>query len=414
MTYSEGSTTIHKTSVCHRHRDTISASHMSKDGSFRNVFERHRMRGRFERIQSSILDPFVSTIGILPVLFLFLVSTDVLELVGLLGRSAESTLVVNAPRENFVVVSERSRVHASDGDLDNTDGLWLKVWIQTRALHVGNLALLRVHVTEAEFSVGSFAEHVDVELVGRRVIDGREFSLRRLWRRCRLFRGFIASATSSLLRASSSLDRAALRSSRLLRLAARRLSCRLSLGSRSFTLTRRVRRGGRNGDYLELACCKTTWIEKKTNRWRRASRSDPRSSLRSMTRCRRACDSWSHGRFREVSKRTEGKRKKSQLHSSRKASNLRHINRSMEWEQCDWRDATCRMPKLSACIEEKREQHDGKSAYDRAGVSAWELGCGSFANLGSWPSLDWDLAALAKCQATELWGAGELRQTNTE
>lgn len=87
------------------------------------------------------------------------------------GVSSESTLVVDTPSEDLVIVGQRDRVHATAGDLDDAGVGGGEVIVESGTLHIDGLLVVDALAAETELARRALAKDVDIEDLGGRVVD---------------------------------------------------------------------------------------------------------------------------------------------------------------------------------------------------------------------------------------------------
>lgn len=130
-TYSESAPAPYLTVVCERKRSRVARCQLDEDSVFRELVGVDSRGCALSRVEPSIITTVVAIIA--PVV------VDILQPTFPGRVTSQRALIVDTPGKDFVVVSERSNVHTTCSDLNNTNSVCRQVCIETRPLYVNSV-----------------------------------------------------------------------------------------------------------------------------------------------------------------------------------------------------------------------------------------------------------------------------------
>lgn len=164
--YSECTPAVDQTSISNSKCSTVAGDELREFSALREMLGIDSAWLSFRRIQALVIIVGIAIRGIS--------ISDVFHLSFLSCLTAQCTLIIDTPGQDLVVMSKSSAVHASNSDLDNTNGLRRQQVIETRALDIDrSLSAIIFAGSQSELAGRTLTEDVDVKLLGGDFVDGR-------------------------------------------------------------------------------------------------------------------------------------------------------------------------------------------------------------------------------------------------
>jgi hypothetical protein len=91
-----------------------------------------------------------------------------------LGSTAKSALIIDTPGQDLVIMCQGGAMHASNSDLNNSDILCGKEWVQSGTSDINNFSSTRMLCTKSKLTSAAFPEDKHVKSLSERVVKGWE------------------------------------------------------------------------------------------------------------------------------------------------------------------------------------------------------------------------------------------------